>query len=119
MQCIVVARQEVDTGPTSLLEWEEDARQTPPRDVAEGGRSGVKLNRYKHWMGLPAKGLAYRRGTTRCCCGFACCAGTLPSTGHTVSPELSASAPTARAWRKKERKIYARLQACVKGALSQ
>jgi hypothetical protein len=40
-------------------EWEEDARQTPPRDVAEGGRSGVKLNRYKHWMGLPAKGQAH------------------------------------------------------------
>ena len=39
--------------------WEEAALQIEPRNVAEGGRNGVKLNRYKHWMGLPAKGQAH------------------------------------------------------------
>ena len=38
-------------------DWESAATQ--PRDVAEGGRNGVKLNRYKHWMGLPEGGKAH------------------------------------------------------------
>lgn len=49
-------------------EWTASELQCDPRSFPEGGRNGVKLCRYRHWMGLPEEGQAHAHlaaGTTR------------------------------------------------------